>query len=192
MPSEQQLADYLAGALPERERAAFEAELAAHPEALRELVEQRRLDAALDALLNPSHARVEVAIMASVRGASDEDIEARVLESTVHTQPDPGWRGWLAGLNGWLSAARRWRSAGAAAALLLLVAAAALVWIRPWATSTADNSPVPKLANASGDPNDLRDLAPLVAAPPVWTGSEQQSAWLSALAAATAPGGNER
>jgi anti-sigma factor RsiW len=192
MLPEQRLADYLAGALTDRERAAFEAELAAHPEALRELVEQRRLEAALGALLNPSTARLEVAILASVRGASDEAIEARVLEATLHTQSDPGWGGWLPGLSGWLSAARRWRSAGAAAALLLLVAAAVVMWIRPWTPSTADGPPAPELANASGDPNDLRDLAPLVAAPPVWTGSEQQSAWLTALAAATASGGNER
>ena len=192
MPSEQRLADYLAGALTDRERAEFEAELAAHPEALRELVEQRRLEAALGALLDPKSEPLEAAIMASVRGATDEAIEARVLESTVHTHPDPGWRGWLPNFDGWLSAARRWRSAGAAAALLLLVAAAVVVWIRPWTPSTADGPPAPELANISGDLNDLRDLALLVAAPPVWTGSEQQSAWLTALAAATAPGGNDR
>jgi anti-sigma factor RsiW len=192
MPSERQLADYLAGTLTDEERVAFAVELAAHPEALREVVRQQRLDAALGALLNPGHARVEAAIMASVRGTSDEVIEARVLESTVHTHPDPGWRGWLPNFDGWLSAARRWRSAGAAAALLLLVAAAVVVWIRPWTPSTADGPPAPEVGNTSGDLNDLRDLAPLVAAPPVWTGSEQQSAWLTALAAATAPGGNER
>jgi anti-sigma factor RsiW len=192
MPSEQQLADHLAGALPERERAAFEAELAAHPEALRELVEQRRIEAALGALLSPNTARLEGAILASVRGASDEAIEARILAATVQSSPAPGWRGSLSTIRDWFSAGRRWRWAGAAAALLLLGAMAGLLWVGLRTTSSDRSRPEAELAAASRDPESLRDLAPLVAAPPVWTGSQEQSAWLTAFAAATAPGGNER
>ena len=52
--------------------------------------------------------------------------------------------------------------------------------------------PALELAGADRESELVRELAPLVAAPPVWTGSEQQSAWLTALAAVTASGGNER
>jgi hypothetical protein len=58
--------------------------------------------------------------------------------------------------------------------------------------SIESRPPVPDLANASPEPELLRELAPLVAPPPVWTGSEQQSAWLTALAGATASGENSQ
>ena len=192
MPPEQRLADYLTGTLTDEERAALEAELAADPEGWREVVQQRRLEAALGALLNPNTARLEAAILASVRGASDEAIEARILTAIVHSPPVPGWRNPLSTIRDWFSAGRRWRWAGATAALLLLGAMAGLPWIGPRTTSSDRNRPEAKLAETSRDPDFLRDLAPLVAAPPVWTGSEQQTAWLTALAAVTAPGEPER
>jgi anti-sigma factor RsiW len=192
MPPEQRLADYLCGTLTDEERAALEAELAADPESWREVVQQRRLEAALGALLNPNTARLEAAILASVRGASDETIEARILAATVQRPPVPGWRGPLSTIRDWFSAGRRWRWAGATAALLLLGAMAGLLWIGSRTTSSDRNRPEAKLAETSRDPEFLRDLAPLVAAPPVWTGSEQQTAWLTALAAVTAPGEQER
>ena len=190
MPSEQQLADYLASALPDRERAEFEAELAAHPEALRELVEQRRLDAALGALLDPKSEPLEAAIMASVRGATDEAIEARVLEATVFAKPVPSLRtAWLAMLN-WPSGKTSWRWAGVAVVLVLLVLGTMSYWSAK--RSGQHRQPGLELAGADRESELVRELAPLVIEPPVWTGAEQQSAWLTALAAATASGGNER
>jgi len=192
MPPEQRLADYLTGSLTDEECAALEAELATDPESWREVVQQRRLEAALGALLNSNTARLEAAILASIRGARDEAIEARILTATGQSSSVPGWRGPLSAIRDWLSAGRRWRWAGATAALLLLGAMAGLLWIGSRTTSSDRNRPEAKLAEASRDPDFLRDLEPLVAAPPVWTGSEQQTAWLTALAAVTAPGEPER
>jgi len=192
MPPEQRLADYLTGSLTDEECAALEAELATDPESWREVVQQRRLEAALGALLNPNTARLEAAILASVRGASDEAIEARILTATGQSSSVPGWRNPLSTIRDWLSAGRRWRWAGATAALLLLGAMAGLLWIGLRTTSSDRNHPDAELAETSRDPDFLRDLTPLVAAPPVWTGSEQQTAWLTALAAVTAPGEPER
>ena len=192
MPPEQRLADYLIGTLSDQERAALEAELAADPEGWRGVVQQRRLDAALGALLNPNTARLEAAILASVRGASDEAIEARVLAAAVQSSPVPGWRNPHSTIRDWFSAGRRWRWAGATAALLLLGAMAGFLWIGSRTTSSDRSRSKAELAAASRDPEFLRDLAPLVAAPPVWAGSEQQTAWLTALAAVTAPGERER
>jgi len=190
MPPEQRLADYLAGALSDRERAEFEAELVAHPETLRERVEQRRLDAALGALLDPKSERIEAAIMASVRGASHEATEARVLEATIFAKPAPGWRtAWETILN-WRPVATRWRWAGVAVAVVLI----SLWTVSFWSANRSSQRSRPglELAGADRESELVRELAPLVSEPPVWTGSEQQSAWLTALAAATAPGGNER
>lgn len=192
MPPEQRLADYLTGSQTDEECAALEAELAADPEDWREVVQQRRLEAALGALLSSNTVRLEAAILASVRGASDEVIEARILTATVHSPPVPGWRGSLSTIRDRFSAGRRWRWAGAVAALLLLGAMAGLLWIGSRTTSSGRSRPDAELAEASRDRDFLRDLAPLVAAPPVWTGSEQQTAWLTALAAVTAPGEPER
>lgn len=193
MPPDQRVADYLTGTLTDKERAAIEVELATDPEGWREVVQQRRLEAALGALLNPSTARLEAAIMASVRGASDEAIEARVLAATVQSSSVPGWPRPLSTIRDWLSAGRRWQWpwAGATAALLLLGVAVGVLWIRPRTSSTDRNRLATELAKPNGNPEFLRDLAPLVAAPPVWTGTEQQTAWLTALAAVTAPGEEE-
>jgi anti-sigma-K factor RskA len=192
MPSEQRLADYLAGALAGQERAAFEAELAADPEALRELVQQRRLDAALGALLDPNAARIEAAIMASVLGASDSEVEARVLETTVFGSPSGRGRSAISTIGDWFSTGMRWRWARVAAAVLLIGVFVGVLWVGPWMKSIERRPPVPDLANANPEPELLRELAPLVAPPPVWTGLEQQSAWLTALAGATAPAENRQ
>ena len=192
MPTEQRLSDYLAGALTGHERAAFEAELAADPEALRELVRQRRLDAALGALLDPNAARIEAAIMASVLGASDGEVEARVVEATVFAPSSGRRRSAISRIGDWFSTGMRWRWSGIAAAVLLLGVWIGVFRVGPWMKSLGNRPPAPDLANSSREPELLRELAPLVAAPPVWTGSDQQSAWLAALADATAPGGNKR
>ena len=191
MPSDQRVADYLASALTGHERAAFEAELAADPEALRKLVQQRRLDAALGALLDPSTARIESAIMASVLGASDVAVEARVLEATAFGSA-LRWRSAISRIGDWFSTGMHWRWAGITAAVLLVGVLVGVFRVGSRMKSFGSRPPVPDLANSSREPELLRELAPLVAAPPVWTGSDQQSAWLAALADATAPGGNKR
>ena len=189
MPPEQHLADYLAGALLNRERAEFEAELTAHPEALRELVEQRCLDAALGALLDPESERIEAAILARVRGATHEAAEARVLEATVFAKPAPGWRtAWETILN-WRPVGTRWGWAGVGVAALLV----GLWTMSSWSTNHSHQPSQPgiELSLAVREFELLRELAPLVVEPPVWTGSEQQSAWLTALAVITDTGGNK-
>jgi FecR protein len=86
MPSEQAIADYLAGALPPENLEALEEELLASPELMTEFVEQQRVDAALTALFDPEPERVEAAILASVRSVSDEAMEKRVLAHTVRAR----------------------------------------------------------------------------------------------------------
>jgi hypothetical protein len=192
MPSDQRVADYLASALTGHERAAFEAELAADPEALRKLVQQRRLDAALGALLDPNAARIEAAIMASVLGASDLEVEARVLEATGFGSHSLRLRRAITRIGDCFSTGMHWRLAGITAAVLLVGVLVGVFRVGSRMKSFGSRAPVPDLANSSREPELLRELAPLVAAPPVWTGSDQQSAWLAALADATAPGGNKR
>jgi hypothetical protein len=192
MPPEQRLADYLADVMTGPERAEFEAGLAADPEALRGLVEQRRLDAALSALLDTSSERIETAILASIRGVSDETVQARVLDATVFAEPAPCRPGAWAAIFNWRHLGTRWRWAGAAVALVAIGVWALAFWGRPTADPGGHSLPAPELAGLSLDRELLRELAPLVAVPPVWAGSEQQAAWLTALAAAIAPGGNDR
>ena len=189
MPPEQYLADYLAGAMADRERAGFEAELTAYPERLREWVEQRRLDAALGALLDARSDQIEAAIMASVRGATTEAAEARVLEAIVHAKPAPGWRTAWKTILDWRPVRTRWRWAGVAVVVVLV----GLWTMSFWSTNHLDQrgQPALELALADRESELLRELAPLVVEPPVWAGSEQQSAWLMALAAITNTGGNE-
>jgi FecR protein len=86
MPSEQAIADHLAGALPPESVEAFEEELLASHELLTEFVEQQCVDAALSALFDPEPERVEAAILASLRSASDETMEKRVLAHTVRAR----------------------------------------------------------------------------------------------------------
>jgi anti-sigma factor RsiW len=192
MPTEQRMTDYLDGALTIDERTEFESELIANPEVLRELLDQRRLDAALAAMLDSSSQRKESAIMAGVMGASHETVEARVLKATI-LAPSFGHRrrAWSSWLYAWRCREVRWPWVGVAAAVVILGVLAGAFWMPRW-TDRAENLPTAELASMSGEPELLRELALLVAPPPVWTGSEQQTAWLTILADATAPGGNER
>lgn len=83
MLSEQELADYFSGAMPESERRAFEVRMLADDESMRELVAQRRLHTALKALLDPAPERIEAAILTRVRGISDEAAIKKVLAATT-------------------------------------------------------------------------------------------------------------
>jgi anti-sigma-K factor RskA len=191
MSPEQRLADYLAGVLTSTERAELETELAANPEALRELVQQRRLDAALRPLLDEKSEPIQTAILASIRGVSDDAAQTRVLKATAFAQPARHWpRAWEA-LFQQGPVGSRWRWAAVAAALVAVGFWASTFWGHPPAEPGGRSLPARELASLNLEPDLLRELAPLVAAPPVWTGSEQQSAWLTALAAATAAGENE-
>ena len=75
MLPEKHLADYLAGTLPPDESAAREAQLLADPEAMRVVVDQRRMDAALRGILDPQCERLETAIMANIQSAGYEALE---------------------------------------------------------------------------------------------------------------------
>lgn len=83
MPSEQELADYFSGTMPEAERAAFEERMLADDAGIKELVAQRQLHTALKALLDPTQERMEAAILTRVRGVSDETAVKRVLAHTM-------------------------------------------------------------------------------------------------------------
>ncbi len=82
MQSEASLAAYLDGSLPAKESAALEASALNDGELLREIVQQRQMEAALRGFLGESQC-MEVAIMASVRGVSDETAAARVMTAAV-------------------------------------------------------------------------------------------------------------
>jgi ferric-dicitrate binding protein FerR (iron transport regulator) len=86
MPSEQAIADYLAGVLPPEKLEALEEEVLASPELLKEFVEQQRVDAALGVLFDPEPERVEAAILASVHSVTDDAMERRVLAHTVRAR----------------------------------------------------------------------------------------------------------
>lgn len=83
MLSDQELADYFSGTLSDAERKAFEERVLDDSEAMKELVQQRRLHTALKALLDPAPERVEAAILARVRGVSDEAVVTKVLAATT-------------------------------------------------------------------------------------------------------------
>ncbi len=88
MPSDQEFADYFSGAMPVPERKEFEERMLAEPVGITELVAQRRLHMALKALLDPAPERIEAAILARVRGVSDEIALKNVLaETTEQARP---------------------------------------------------------------------------------------------------------
>ncbi|GEM_PF-260893 len=98
---DQRIAAYVMGDMPVAERAAFERTIIEDPEALAELVAQQCLDAGLRALLDPSADCVCAAIMATVRGPSDETAIDNVLSDTVRQKPvwrpaRPAWLDWIA------------------------------------------------------------------------------------------------
>lgn len=94
MQSEEPLAAYLDGNLPAEEVAAFEESALNDGELFREIVQHRKMEAALLALLGESQ-RMEAAIMASVRGVSDETAAARVMTAAARAptaHPAREWR----------------------------------------------------------------------------------------------------
>ena len=90
-----------------------------------------------------------------------------MLEATVFAPPARGQRGAIAMVFAWFSVRARWRWASAAAALVLLGVWVAVFWGRPTADPGGRSQPAPELAGLSREPEVLRELAPLVAAPPV-------------------------
>lgn len=94
MHGEETLAAYLADTLPAEESAAFEEAALDDDELFREIVQQRQMEAALRGLLGESK-RMEAAIMASVRGVSDETAAARAMIDAVRgptARPARAWR----------------------------------------------------------------------------------------------------
>jgi hypothetical protein len=71
MQSDEKLADYLAGMLPEQKQLDFEEELLSDPEARREILNQQRLSAGLKALLATDGDRMAEAILAATRGTRE-------------------------------------------------------------------------------------------------------------------------
>ena len=82
------LAAYLEDALDVEARAQIEAQLASDLEALRYVVEQRKLDRLLRSTLRPEtqKQRVKQSILASVSGIAPEKLKVRVLEETRSPQ----------------------------------------------------------------------------------------------------------
>ncbi|MEA3207598.1 MAG: hypothetical protein QOE70_655 [Chthoniobacter sp.] len=94
MQSEETLTAYLEGILPKEECAAFEESALKDGNLFGEIVHQRRMEAAMRGLLGESQ-RMEAAIMASVRGVSDETAAARVMTAAVGgptAHPARAWR----------------------------------------------------------------------------------------------------
>ena len=86
MISENDMARFLAGEMLPEERAAFERDIVDDPQALAQFTAQKSVDAGLQCLLSTDNARVESAVMASVRGRSDETAIARVLADTIRAR----------------------------------------------------------------------------------------------------------
>lgn len=152
MPSEQELADYFSGAMPEAERAAFEEQMLADPAAMRELVEQRQLHTALKALLDPRQERMEAAILTRVRGMSDEAVVKKVLAHTTQ-QARPAKQHAAAGkiqrpqsITGsggrWWTAVQALFSVGAAIAAVLLLMFRSSWFPRPTEPANVDSGTV--------------------------------------------------
>ncbi len=82
------LAAYLEDALDAEARAQIQAQLASEPEALRYVLEQRKLDRLLRSMLRPEtqKQRVKQSILAAVGGIGPAQLKARVLEETVSPQ----------------------------------------------------------------------------------------------------------
>src|SRR6185437_8383416 len=89
MLRDERIADYLAGNMAAEQRSDFERDIVKDPEGLAELVGQKCLDAGLHALMNADAERIESAIMATVRSASEEAATERILAETVGAKQKP-------------------------------------------------------------------------------------------------------
>lgn len=85
MISEDELISYLSGQITGPEKDAFEQRLAQDPAALRILVEQEKLDAALTAMLAPTdRERLKASIMTLVEGPAETELKSRIHEQVEH------------------------------------------------------------------------------------------------------------
>jgi hypothetical protein len=162
MELEQQIADYLAGAMPEAERATLEETMLADSESAAEIVAQRQMDFALGALLKTTPENVEAAILASVRGISAAAAVSQVLADTVQkpllkeedrvvqssrqrrtARPLPGAQVVKKPGRSWWTTVQALCSAGAAVAAILLLAFGSS-WFsrRPMAQPTSESNVV--------------------------------------------------
>jgi len=108
MISEDELIAYLSGQKSGPEKEAFELRLAQDPAALRMLVEQEKLDAALTAMLAPTdRERLKTSIMTLIEGPAETELKSRIREQVEHdTRRDNsapassagGLWGWIKGL----------------------------------------------------------------------------------------------
>lgn len=79
MISEEQIIAYLSGEMEGQERERFEEAVARDPQALRALVEQEKMDAALTMLLaRPERAQVKDSILAVVEGEAEVDVKSKI------------------------------------------------------------------------------------------------------------------
>ena len=120
MITSEQIQEYLAGRLAADARERFEDELASDPEALRQLVEHEKLEAALHMLLGrPGRARVMASITAVIRSETASAVKADVLRE-VRAGSRQG-RSRVVRLTAWLTARSTavW-SAGLAAAAVVV------------------------------------------------------------------------
>ena len=146
------LAEYLDGGLDPAARARIEAELAADPESLRQALDQRRLDQALQVLLCPSvrRERLRQSILAAVQGRSTQELTDRVLSATS------GRNSWRESLRAWLDTVRRGVRRPAFVCGVAIALGLALTWSwrsRPMPRNTASQeNPSPRSVGAGRDP----------------------------------------
>ncbi|MBI5687760.1 MAG: FecR domain-containing protein [Verrucomicrobia bacterium] len=139
MIANEQLIAYVSGTLAAQERERLEEQLAGDEAALRSVVEQERLDAALRAMFGGAAEREQVkrAILEVVSGTSYQEIKSSVMHDIV--APCFSFRDWLAGWRGVLAGGL---AAAACAAL------AFLLWPRPETVSPIQFARLSSVRNA--------------------------------------------
>jgi hypothetical protein len=81
MITDEQLINYLSGQLQGPERQRFEDQLAEDPAAVRQLLEQEKMEAALSMLLaQPDRSQVKDSILAIVEGPADGEVKSRIRD----------------------------------------------------------------------------------------------------------------
>jgi len=143
MISQDQLASFLDGALAAGPRAGIEAELERDAEALRFVIEQRKMDRALRSLLRSSahRQRLKDSILAAVAAPSTRQLQAQVLADTSGrvvrpAENDYSTVDWLHPIGTWIGAIlQSFRSPKVArfafASVMVLLAVGAWVFFRP-------------------------------------------------------------